>query len=460
MEGSIKRRRGFTLIEILIDALVITIVFGALAGSLIFVIKSVNSGKLRTAAATLANEQVEYLRNLPYDSLSTQNGTILPQGNIPDQQTLTRSGNSFDLKTTIIFIDDVFDGCAIPFDVNLYQCTDGGTSATFDVVPVDYKRLTVEAMKVGDPTTKTTLSSNIAAKAAETPSNTGMLLVKVINALGQPVEGATVTVTNDVTLVDLQGLTNAQGYVFVANLPPDNQNGYHIVATKDGFSTDFTTDRTAQNPNQLQPDVDINVQQVTVQTLAIDLLATATLNVVNELGAPLSGVEVTATSNKLLYTNPDTPKNVYVQSSNGTGVAVFANIEWDSYSFTVASSYHVISTSPYQKVAINPGINTNVTLALTTDPNWPRIDSVSPTSGVAGDTVVVAIEGDNYGGNATVILRQAGQADIVPTVIDVNPNQKSLNATFNLTGAASGAWDIVLTSNNQIVTQQGGFTIS
>lgn len=435
-------------------------VFGALAGSLIFVIKTVNSGKLRTAASTLANEQVEYLRSLPYDSLSTQNGTILPQGNIPDTQNVTRSGNSFTLNTTIIFIDDAFDGCAIPAGGGQYECTDGGTSSTFDAVPVDYKRITVEALKLGDTTTRASLSSNVAAKAAETPSNTGMLLVKVFNALGQPVEAAVVTVTNDVTLVSLQGLTNAQGYLFVANLPPDNQNGYHIVATKDGFSTDFTTDRTAQNPNQLQPDVDINVQQVTVQTLAIDLLATATVAVLNELAQPVSGIEVTATSNKLLYTNPDTPKNTYVQTSNGSGSAVFSNIEWDSYQLTVPSSFHVVSTSPYQKVGINPGINTNITLVITTDPNWPRIENVSPTSGITGDTVVVSIEGDNFSGNATVLLRQTGQADIVPTTIDVDPNQKSLNATFNLSGAVAGSWDIVLTSNGQTVTQQAGFTIS
>src|SRR3990167_8776509 len=169
------RTRGFTLIELILDAFVITVIFGAVIGSFLVMLNATNSGKIRTMAGALANEQIEYLRNLPYDSLSTQNGTILPQGNIPDSQTVTRSGVSFTLNTTIIFVDDPFDGCVIPAGANTWSCTDGATSTTFDVVPVDYKRINVEALKVGTPTVLIKLSSNAAAKAAETPSNTGMM---------------------------------------------------------------------------------------------------------------------------------------------------------------------------------------------------------------------------------------------------------------------------------------------
>ena len=70
------------------------------------------------------------LRNLPYDSLATINGTVLPQKNIPDSQVVSRSGDSFILNTTIIYVDDPADGCAIPAGGNTYQCTDGATSDT------------------------------------------------------------------------------------------------------------------------------------------------------------------------------------------------------------------------------------------------------------------------------------------------------------------------------------------
>ena len=456
-----RKKEGFTLIELIIDAFVITVIFGAVIGSFLVMLNATNSGKIRTMAGALANEQLEYLRNLPYDSLSTQGGTILPQGSIPDTQTVTRGGVSFALNTAVIFVDDPFDGCVIPVEGNpsLWSCTDGGTSATYDPVPMDYKRLNVEALKVGTPTVLVKLSSNAAAKAAETPSQTGMMLVKVINAQGLPVSSATVTIENTEVSILLTGLTNDQGYVFVANLLPDNQNGYHIVATKTGFSTDFTTSRTSQNPNQIQPDVDINVQQVTIQTLSIDFLSNMAVNLTDQAGSPLTGLAVTATSSKLTATNPDTPKNIYTQTGTG-GAITFSNIEWDSYALTVGGSYYIVSTSPYQNVSVNPGTTLDVTMVVTTNPNWPRIVSVSPASGTSGASVEVVIEGFNFTGNTTVLLRKAGSSDILPAVINVDPNQKSVNATFDLTGAVTGGWDLLLDSNGQVVTQINGFIVS
>lgn len=423
-------------------------------------LKATNSGKIRTLAGALSNEQMEYLRNLPYDSLATENGTILPQGNIPDSQTVTRGGVTFTLNTTIIFVDDPFDGCAIPNGNNTYLCTDGGVSGTQDLVPVDYKRINVEALKVGTPTVLIKLSSNAAAKAAETPSNTGMMLVKVIDSKGAPVANATVNVTDVVTGVDLQGTTNAQGYMFVANLTPDTHNGYHIDATKQGYSTDYTTSRTAQNPNQVQPDVDINVQQVTIQTLKIDLLATMSVTVTDENNQPLSGVSITATSEKLVANNPDTPKNTFTQSTNSSGVVTFSNIEWDGYNLAAAGNYKIVATSPYQPVSLDPNTTLPVALVITTNVNWPRIDSVSPTSGTSGSNVTVVISGANFAGGTTVLLRLAGHADITPTSTNVAANGKTVTLTFHLTGAAAGDWDIVLNSGGSIVTEIEGFTVS
>lgn len=453
-------RSGFTLIELILDAFVITVVFGAVIGSFLVMLNATNSGKIRTMAGALANEQLEYLRNLPYDSLSTENGTILPQGSIPDTQTVTRGGVSFVLNTTIIFVDDPFDGCAIPNGTNLWSCTDGATSTTNDVVPVDYKRLNVEALKVGTPTVLVKLSSNAASKAAETISQTGMLLVKAIDAQGLPVAEAEVTVENAATHVAIIGLTNNQGYVFIANLPPDNQNGYHIVVTKAGFSSDYTTNRTSQNPNQVQPDVDINIQQVTIQTLKIGLLANLVVTVTNEIGTPLAGQNITATSSKITAFNPSTPKNIYNQTTNANGVATFPNIEWDSYTLSAATNYYVVSVSPYQPVGVEPNTTLPVNLVITTNSNWPQVTTVNPASGTSGSSVEVIIEGFNFTGNTTVLLRKTGSSDILPTVTTVEPNQKTVTATFDLTGATTGGWDLILNSNGQIVTQVGGFIVS
>jgi len=454
------RTRGFTLIEVIIDAFVITVIFGAVIGSFLVMLNATNSGKIRTLASALANEQLEYLRNLSYDSLATQNGTILPQGGIPDTQTITRGNVSFTLNTTIIFVDDPFDGCAIDAGAKFWSCTDGATTMVNDVVPIDYKRVNVEALKVGTPTVLIKLSSNIAAKAAETSSQTGMLLAKVIDSQGLPVVSATVTITNTVTNVSMTGLTNDQGYVFVANLPPDNQNGYNIVVTKQGYSSDYTTSRTTQNPNQTQPDVDVNIQQVTIQTLTIDLLATLVVTVTNEAGTPLAGQNIVATSDKITANNPDTPKNIYNLTTDTSGVVSFSIIEWDSYDLAPPSGYYVVNTSPYQRVALNPNSTLPVSLVITTNSGWPRLVTVSPASGTSGSTVEIVIDGANFANTSTVLLRRAGSSDIIPTQTVVDPNQKSITVTIDLTGATAGSWDLLLDSNGQVITQIGGFIVS
>lgn len=456
----LKKRRGFTVLEIVIDTFIITAVFGVLVTSFILVLNVVGAGKARTAATLLANEQMETLRNLPYDDLATQNGTILPQGNIPDTQTVNRSGLDFTLSTTIITVDDPYDGCAIPAGAGVYECTDGQTSAQQDTVPVDYKRIQISVTQLNDSNVLSTLASNAAAKAAETPSNTGMLLICINDSQGLPVAGALVVISNDDLNVNVQGTTNNQGCVFVANVPPDNQNGYHIVVTKDGYSSDFTTPRTAQNPNQFQPDVDVNQQQITIQNLAIDLLANMAVTVVNESNQPVSNIQVTATSTKITQFNPELPKNIYNQTTNASGVATFSNIEWDSYTLAVPAGYTILATSPYQAVSVVPSSTQNVSITATTASSWPIITSVSPTSGVAGSTVEVVIDGDNFPGSTTIKLSRAGYADVIPTTIDVAPNQKSITFTLNLSGVATGAWDIVVDAAGKILTQVGGFTVS
>jgi len=455
-----KKQRGFTLIEVVIDIFIITVIFGALAGSFILVLRTVASGQLRAGALAQANEQMETLRNMSYDSLSTQNGTILPHGTIPDSQTVVSSGRTYYLVTNIIYVDDPFDGCAIPVGSNIYECTDGQTSVNEDVIPMDYKRISVEVRESEGGALLASLSSNVAAKAAETGSNTGMLLVTVNDANGQALAGVTVTITNTTQGISVSGTTNVRGQLFVAGLTPDNNNHYHIVATKNGYSTDYTTPRTPQNPNQTQPDVDINAQQVTIQTLSIDLLGQMRVTVKNESGAVLPNIPITATSSKTTQFNPVMPKNVYRVNTDDSGVALFPAVEWDSYTITAPEGYLVVMTDPYQQVSVDPASLREVSFVITQLDNWPRITSVAPTGGASGTTVDVVIEGDDFPRNTTVLLRKSGSADILPVDLKVAANEKSIDATFNLAGAATGSWDIVVQSGSQVTIQTNGFIIS
>ncbi|HUD20586.1 MAG TPA: carboxypeptidase regulatory-like domain-containing protein [Candidatus Saccharimonadales bacterium] len=454
------RRRGFTLIEVLIDAFILTAIFGVLTGTFIITVRSVGAGKTRVAASALANEQMEKLRNMSYDQLATQHGTILPQGTIPDTQTVTRSGNGFTLTTTVIYVDDPFDGCAIPDGINTYLCTDGGTSSTQDPIPVDYKRITVEVQQTGSSITLAQLTSNAAAKAAETASNTGMLLVVINDALGNPVADAQVVITDTSTGVSITATTNSFGQVFIANVPPDSHNGYHIVATKPGFSSDFTTPRTPQNPNQYQPDVSVNVQQITTQFLSIDKLANMNVTVLNESGVPVVGATITATSSKITQINPETPKNVYNVATSAAGIASFTNIEWDGYTLTINGSYTVLVSAPYQPVTVNPNTTLEAALTVNNQSGWPYITDVNPDAAITNTTVTITINGDNFDSDTTVYLQQDGFPNVTPVSVNPKANKKSVDVQLNLTGVAPGSWDIVVTTSGHTITQTDGLTIS
>jgi hypothetical protein len=148
-------------------------------------------------------------------------------------------------------------------------------------------------------------------------------------------------------------------------------------------------------------------------------------------------------------------------TTDSNGIATFTNIEWDSYDLTAPSSYYVVTTSPYQPVAVAPSNNTATTLVLTTNNSWPRLTSISPAAGTNTAPVTVSFEGNNFASGSTVLLRQTGQADILPTgAPTVAANGKNITATFDLTGKAIGSWDIIITSSGQSLTQVGGFIIS
>ena len=68
---------------------------------------SLQLGNSRSAALGLANEKMEYLRDLPYDSLATQNGDIYPGGSITDNQEITRNNIKFRALLIIIILINI-----------------------------------------------------------------------------------------------------------------------------------------------------------------------------------------------------------------------------------------------------------------------------------------------------------------------------------------------------------------
>ena len=177
---------GFTLIETIIGLVVMTLMVTAVTQLFVDNLRVVTLGKARAVGLALAEEQMENLRDLPYQSVATQFGGIYPPGLLPDTQTLVRGGYTFTVSTKIVYIDDPYDGNATGTIVGKPK----------DIYPFDYKRADVGVYLKTSGKEVAQLSSDIAAKAAETGSNSGILAIKVIDANGNPIAGANVTITN------------------------------------------------------------------------------------------------------------------------------------------------------------------------------------------------------------------------------------------------------------------------
>jgi hypothetical protein len=177
--------------------------------------------------------------------------------------------------------------------------------------------------------------TSVSPKNLEGLANAGAVLVKVINASGQPVSGATVhfenTSLNPDIVLDRQ--TNSAGEVIEVGLPA-SVNGYHLVASKTGYSTDQTYPITSENPNPVKPDATVVNGIVTQVTLSIDLTSTLLVRVNDQSCAPLSGVGVNVTGAKLIGTNP----TIYKYNQNHTssnGLITISPLEWDVYTPTL-----------------------------------------------------------------------------------------------------------------------------
>lgn len=441
---------GFTILETIIGTTILTVVTLALFAVMSANLTSLFQGKARGIALAIAQEKMEDLKNLPYDSLSTKSGTIYPAGTIPDSETITRNGLKFNILIDIRYIDNPYDGDAAG--------TVQGKPA--DLYSYDYKKVTVQILNPSGTTQLAKLSTDIAAKAAETAGNTGVLLIKVINAAGSPVENASVQITNTNPNPDvsISTTTDIQGQVIIPKLPPDSSPGYHVVVSKAGFNSEQTYAIDAQHPTPVNPDFAMLAQQITTKTFAIDQLGNLSLNVVDPSGNPLVNQSVTIHGQRQTNNSPVVYKVNSTSSTDAYGQAQFNLIDWDSYSISI-TGYTILSTSPLSPITVSPNSLLSATVVASTTPTlYPVISTITPTGLTPGPGTNVDITGANISASTSVILRKDGEADRIPTnIIFTSPD--SLNTTFDLT-TANGSYDLIITTSGRSTIQSKAITVS
>ncbi len=250
------RQAGISLVDVIVGAGIFVLVFVGLFAAFQGAVRLAEQNRFRTTAVALANEHIERIRALPYDSIGTVAG--LPPGNIPQVETITHNGVSYTKRVLIQYVDDPADG------------TGAG-----DTLAADYKRIKVElTYDLPSGPQSMSLVTTVAPKSQESLAGAGILRVNINDANNNPVQGASVHVLNTLvaTSVDVTASTNASGTIAWPGAWAGA--GYEVYVTKAGYSGAQTYLPTVANPNPSPSPLTVSLNSTTDLFLKIDRFAT------------------------------------------------------------------------------------------------------------------------------------------------------------------------------------------
>src|SRR5580698_7548034 len=102
---------GYTLVELLVIVSVLTVLVLGSFDLFVSLLHGAEVASRQAIATTLATNQIEYLKSLPYDELAIAGGPIYSTTTIPGITTQTINGEKYTITTKIIYVDDAYDGC-------------------------------------------------------------------------------------------------------------------------------------------------------------------------------------------------------------------------------------------------------------------------------------------------------------------------------------------------------------
>lgn len=297
--------KGFTVVELLVAAVIFAILAISSLSTYVALNSSATLAKKKSIAITLANNKIENVKSLPYDSLLA---------NSTQKTTETVNGVNYDIETKIIYVDDAFDGCVnMSQEDKIKYCRNynlNTSNTTTDNNGADYKLVNVKVYSSGKLLSN--IDSQIAASVAETATSTGALKVIVTSSSGEPINNADITVNYPYpTPKTYTGTTDSGGVIIFYGLEPNSQYEYKVSVSKSGYSSAETIPPkvdsslgtltpTFENPN-------IYAQQSTVLGLNINIIGkySTIITAVDAGGYPRVNYSISAKGGYKLYTNSE-----------------------------------------------------------------------------------------------------------------------------------------------------------
>jgi Tfp pilus assembly protein PilV len=184
---------GFAIVEVLIGAIIMVLVSGAVAMAFIATGKSTQYERERARANSLAEKDLERTRSLRIADLDTLNST--------PADTVTADGTTYSITSRMQYLTEA---------ATTSTCASGTGSR-------DYLRLTSTVTWTGMGThTPVTASTIVSPPSGSVVPNTGSLLVLLSDANNAPISGAVLTGSG---AGSFNGTTGSSGCVLWRNLP-------------------------------------------------------------------------------------------------------------------------------------------------------------------------------------------------------------------------------------------------
>jgi len=213
-------RRGFTLIEVLVGSFLVLIVFLAIFGAYQLSLKVVSQSRDRITATSIANGEIERIRNLSYEDVGVSGD--YPDGILLAEETKTINGVDYTINTRIDYVVDEADGIEAPED----EC------------PNDYKKVEIKVSWSGLFGGEVKMVTDIAPEtvAQECEIIGGILSVSVFDAQGLMIPNPLIEVKDSETDEIVKTATPAEGkHLF--SIPAKT---YKVEVSKEGYSSSRT----------------------------------------------------------------------------------------------------------------------------------------------------------------------------------------------------------------------------
>jgi hypothetical protein len=205
--------------------------------------------------------------------------------------------------------------------------------------------------------------------------------------------------------------------------------------TISGTATQGTRNVTVTNP-------DAGTPATCTACFTVNLKPTATSVTPNTLGQGAQDQDLVITGTAF--------QDGAVVSFSGAGITVNETTFDSSTTLTVNVSIASGATTGARDVVVtNPDEGTPaICSGCFTVATGPTVTDVSPAAAANTGPVNVTITGTGFAPGATVTLEQDGQPDITGTSVTVD-SPTTIHATFNITGAAPGDWDVRVTNTDE-----------